>query len=622
MMIPSTRIQEGENLFLLSGPGEPLQRGLPPSVFLRMKDLFEAAHPKEQWCKKDRYGCWVFFGVPKHTFAPDAEGFLWHPRWSRIVTQINFKNIQELRLGTINDIQYNWFDDAKPGSGKNLSRAEAPFFVAYQIPANLVDSQLCWTGEVLWTNGVARFDSIIHQHSECRNLKASDIGNVVYGLSISPDRPLAMRLVKSERLHFADDLLLLVKIVTAILITGMTAKPRMNVFVPLILAAAGYWSVSVWGPALLSGFPVFQGGNDGLTHTGFGRLILEHIKTGNMSLALRGEESIFYFMPGLRYLRAVEMLVFGDTNFGYASICMLLPFFLFELLRALRWKPAVCYIVVCFFAAGVLGGPFGASIREYIIFAAQGFPDTMGYALMIISMAIMLQQNNGRAPVPLVGAGFLLAWAVFVRPNLALGAGIFLLIVASHWFVKRQYSCIIQTAAGFAPILLVPFHNLYFGGRLVLLTSAAFIPENLLASPRTYWYAGLWLFGLGGDKENFSIASDQIKHWLTGPMQGGLPDAASILAHLFVICVTLVVAFSPKRWGDAASLEMKSLAGAALGLQPMLIFFHPDSRYALLAWLLSAIVSAGLIAAGAARVFKYIAARRPDSTFGYIKGSP
>ena len=39
---------------------------------------------------------------------------------------------------------------------------------------------------------------------------------------------------------------------------------------------------------------------------------------------------MFYFTPGTRYLRALERLIFGETNLGSLSLILLLPFLVFR----------------------------------------------------------------------------------------------------------------------------------------------------------------------------------------------------------------------------------------------------------------------------------------------------
>ena len=55
---------------------------------------------------------------------------------------------------------------------------------------------------------------------------------------------------------------------------------------------------------------------------------------GDIFAALRGHESVYYYGgPGLRYWRALEMLVFGDTNLGYLSLVLLLPMIVLGLFK-------------------------------------------------------------------------------------------------------------------------------------------------------------------------------------------------------------------------------------------------------------------------------------------------
>ena len=53
--------------------------------------------------------------------------------------------------------------------------------------------------------------------------------------------------------------------------------------------------------------------------TGFARDMLRQIVGGNIAGALEGGEKVFYFTPGMRYLRAFEHVIFGETYLGYLS---------------------------------------------------------------------------------------------------------------------------------------------------------------------------------------------------------------------------------------------------------------------------------------------------------------
>ena len=97
----------------------------------------------------------------------------------------------------------------------------------------------------------------------------------------------------------------------------------------------------IMAPELLTGFPTHMGGNDGLVHESFGFDISQALHDGRYADVLRGGEKIFYFMPGMRYLKALEDMLFGDTNFCVLLCTMFVPIFLYFILRRLfplRWS--------------------------------------------------------------------------------------------------------------------------------------------------------------------------------------------------------------------------------------------------------------------------------------------
>ena len=66
--------------------------------------------------------------------------------------------------------------------------------------------------------------------------------------------------------------------------------------------------------SFLGGVRPFDSGDDGLVYDGFARVMLRQLLAGDIAGALEGSEAVFYFTPGLRYLRAVEHLIFGESS--------------------------------------------------------------------------------------------------------------------------------------------------------------------------------------------------------------------------------------------------------------------------------------------------------------------
>ena len=84
----------------------------------------------------------------------------------------------------------------------------------------------------------------------------------------------------------------------------------------------------------------------------------------------------------MRYLRAVEHVIFGESYLGYLSLMLVLPMLVFAMFRRflpLRWALALALI----FAATPVGVLFGSSLVLYVKWAARGFGDPAAYALFL-----------------------------------------------------------------------------------------------------------------------------------------------------------------------------------------------------------------------------------------------
>ena len=102
---------------------------------------------------------------------------------------------------------------------------------------------------------------------------------------------------------------------------------------------------------------------------------------------------------------------------------------------------------------------FGSSLAQYVKWAARGFGDPAAYVAFVAGFVLLI----GRSPSgpgdrfgSAFGAGLLFALALFVRPNLAPGAGVLLggAGVAVLW--HAQYRRTAGLCLRFLPVLLMP----------------------------------------------------------------------------------------------------------------------------------------------------------------------
>jgi hypothetical protein len=593
VLLPAPRIEEGHNVFLLDAPGGALEAGLPPPAFRFMAAEFDARYPRARRCDPAQDGCWRGQAFPARAFAFSADGIHDRPAYSRRVTGIDFADPVWLRLGFINELGYNWnsrVSDLERASRDRRSLAlvhrwklEMPWFVMYRFPADFVGSDLCWRGEVLWEGADRHFEAISHASMQCRTIAPADTGRRIFGVAIAHD--LAMRLAPTAkaRLHQLVEPALAAVATLAVLGLLVRVRPR-RLLPPFALVATTLLVAFLNDASFLGGVRPFDSGDDGLVYDGYARVILQRLLAGDIVGALEGGEKVFYFTPGLRYLRAAEHLIFGESYLGYLSLVLVLPFLIFALFRRflpLRW--ALALIVV--FTAIPVGVLFGSSLVQYVKWAARGFADPAAYTFFLAALLLLV----GRVGVPAsdrfaaaFGAGLLFAFALFVRPNIAPAAGILLAGAGLAALWHRRYRRLAGLCIGFAPVLGMALHNWFYGGALVLFTSTAAHPGALVMPPAAYLTALAELARLDVAGEHLARALRQIAAWLAGPSESAV--TAPLNAAALVVLVRVAA------WGKAEGW-LRLIACATLAQQCVGLFYASAGRYYYLTWLLTFVVA-------------------------------
>jgi hypothetical protein len=446
ILFPAPRIEEGHNVFLINdtsdtlsvrvpgersetrdpvpqsvAPGSPLSRGqttslpggaleagLPRAAFRSMAAEFDAKYPPARRCAPTQDGCWRGQGFPPRTFAFSADGIFDHPAYSRRVTGIDFSDPVRLRLGFINELAYNWNSQVSDVARAQRDRRSLaflqpwtltmPWFVMYRFPADFAGSTLCWRGEVLWEGADETFAPVTHADMQCRTLTAADVGRRIFGVAIAHD--LAMRLDPTWQVRLRQ----LVEpglalIASAAVLALLVRVPVRRLVLPFALIAATLLVALFNDASFIGGVRPFDSGDDGLVYDGYARDILRRLVAGDVAGALEGGERVFYFTPGMRYLRAAEHIFFGETYLGYLSLILLLPFLVFALARRflpLTWAIALTLI----FAAIPVGVGFGSSLLQYVKWAARGFADPAAYVLFLAAFVLLLAPRTRCAPSP------------------------------------------------------------------------------------------------------------------------------------------------------------------------------------------------------------------------------
>jgi hypothetical protein len=596
LFLAPASIAEGENVFLPGEQGNVLQRQLPSDVYQFMHAEFDAAYPPSVRCDPKTFiGCWIGT-YPDRAYAFAADGVFGKPAFSRSVRAIDFSDPVWLRLNFINDNRYNWYTDAPDvhrgdrdrrfWMGLHRWHITMPWFVMVQLPADYVGSDLCWRGDVLWEGGGQTYEKLRHATTACRTFGPDDVGRKIFGVAIRPDS-LAMMLRASAWVKVRQISSAIAKLFAAVAILMLLVRGRLRDTAPTFaLIGLALIVIAIDDATFIGGWRPFDGGDDGLVYTSFGRAILQHLIDGNVMAALAGEENVFYYGgPGLRYFRALEMVLFGDTNLGYLSLVLLMPIIVLALFRRFlseqfAWRFALV------FTALPIGEIFGTSFFHYAKWAARGFADPAAHIFLVWGLWVLVGPREGPTQKAATAAGgaLLLALAVFMKPIVAPIVGILFGGAGLVALAKYQWRRLAGMCIGFVPVLVMPLHNWYFGHAFVLLSSNTQVAGTYVMPPSAYASALVELLRLDFGGEHLRGALRQIGEWLSGPSQ----MAVFIPLHAAAVAIVAYVTVRGREFDP----WLRLIGAALLAEYVVAMIYAATPRYFYEMWLLTALLVA------------------------------
>jgi hypothetical protein len=589
---PTPRIDEGHNVFL---PGPSAAQSLPADVLKVLEAQFDQRYPPQKRCADTAKGCWR----PDRSdeadgYAFSADGIFERPAFSRGVTGIDFTDPAHLRLGVVNELTYGWPDNSSDimrfdRDRRSLAlfdryRITLPLFVVYRFPAAFVGSRLCWQGTALWERG-GGFDDLASATTRCRDIGADDVGKRIYGLSILPDMRLGMTLVPNRTILLRRALawgLTLAGVIGVVLFLVRIEPNRLAL--PATLVALTLVLIVFIDAQFIGGFRPLDSGDDGLTYESYGRRIARHLLSGDFAAAWRGEESVYFFAPGMRYVRALEQFLFGDTFLGYLTMILAFPLIVHALFRRFltaRWA----LVIVLLFVATPLGALFGSSLFYYVVWASRGFADPLAFILLFAAIVLVVPRSRELPGAPrLFAAGLLFAAATFLRPNLLLASGVMVAGAGVMWLWRRQLVRSVALGAGFCALAVSPLHNYVFAHVFVPFTTSVNLPQTLLMPPLDYVRALGELLRLDFTGDHVRRAVIQLGHWLSGPQDW----LATVPLNAFGIATLLRVGL----FGPRFDPWLRLIALATLIQHGIGICYINFVRYNLGTWLLTLLVAA------------------------------
>jgi hypothetical protein len=588
------RLDEGHNVFLPDGPNGVLQCALPSDVYQRMASEFDAVYPPAVRCKPGSAGCWQG-SHPAHAFAFSADGIFHKSDLSRAAAGLDFSDPVWLRLGFANELRYNWSTaapdvrrvdrDRRFWMGLHRWHFAMPWFELIRLPAAFVGGELCWRGEIMWEGDGGRFTAL--SGDNCRAIASADAGRRVFGIAIKPDT-LAMHLTPPWRvrlLQLANSALVLAAVVGLVVLL-VRLDLRRTIF-PFTLLGLATLVLAVDDASFLGGVRPFDGGDDGLFYDGVGRIILQRLLSGDIAGFLQGGENVFYYGgPGLRYFRAIEHIVFGESYLGYLSLVLLLPFlayWLFNRFLPRRWAIAVAII----FTAVPVGALFGTTFFQYGQWASRGFADPAAYILFIAGILPIVGAGSagpGPRSAPALFGALLLALGICMKPIVAPAAAVLLGGAGLAALYRREWPRLAGLCIGFLPVFSMALHNWIYGHVFVLFSANAHDADLLVMPPSAWVAAARELAGLHFTGAHVARALQQFAHWLSGPAE----SYATVPLNAAGIAILVWVVLRGSRFDP----WLRLIGAAALGQHVVAFFYNAAiARYHFLSWFLTAVVA-------------------------------
>jgi hypothetical protein len=586
-LLAPPRFDEGHNVFLPGGPSHALEQGLPAEVYRHLADEFDKQYPVAKRCGPAVAGCWVNGGFPDRVYAFSADGIFHKSDLSRSVIELDFADPVWLRLGFINELKYNWYTgsdvqratrDRRFWMGLQRWHLTMPWYETIRLPAAFVGGDLCWRGEVMWEGAGEHYS--LWPGEGCRTIEQDDVGRRIFGIAIKPDS-LAMYVSPPTKVRLLNIVrwALVLAAAFGLIVALVRFKPR-QLIPPMILIGLAVIVIAADDASFLGGVRPFDGGDDGLFYDGVGRIILQKLLAGDIFGFLEGGEKVFYYGgPGLRYFRAVEHAVFGETYLGYLSLVLLLPFLVFGLFRRFlpeRWALTLIFL----FIAVPVGLLFGTSFTNYVKWSARGFADPAAYILFFSAILPIVGARSGgpnRKFMPAFFGALLLALAILMKPIVVPAAAVLLGGAGLYSLFLKAWPRLAGLCIGFIPVFSMALHNWYFGHVFVLFSSNASHPDVLTMPPSAWLKAALF----SGDYPARAVA--QVANWLSGPAE----SYATIPLNAAGVAMLIYVVARGRRFDP----WLRLIGAAALAQHGVALFYNGSiGRYHFLTWFLTMLV--------------------------------
>ena len=540
---------------------------------------------KKEWNKLNS----PFEAYPNNTQATNnpwafsADAVFEKPKMTRTIKNIHFKNRFDIRVGVLNNSKYNYF-----GNNLGSSGAYYPLIFSFMLPSSYSNQKLCWSGKLfikdndIWAKYFSNKQKCILLN---KNKSPANKYIKIYALDFDKENQLSMKI--DNKRH---TLIYLLSILTAIIILLLHTNLNrydislISLSVTCILIYMADQHFRGGYPSSFSGMPYMGRGNDGLTHYSFAREMTEALYNYNFREWFRGTEDIFYMMPGMRYLLSITMVFFGESIFGLLIIVSLTPIVIRSLLQRIFNKKWELIMLSCFFIIPLFEafGFFQIYLAKYTI---EGFGAGIAISALIAAFSFLWKENDKYKNNELIKAGLCLALAISLRPNFLPAIVVLLFGLSLNLILTKNVKKVFSLSLGFSPILLITYHNFFFGNQFIPLTNSATIDNNMRNGPTK------WLECINAFPEKCHHIMNHIGVWVsyTEPW------------YILIIGCLIYIIFSKQ-----LTFNNKIFAFSLVCGHLVFLFYEGVARYSHGIWLMSFIISLPIIKEKVINTYKNI----------------
>lgn len=478
--------------FFIPNVGHSYNNWLPEVVINQMNRQFESLYPVNKRCDGTQYGCWLSKEIPSTQFAFSPEGIWNGARYSKRFENTSIKNSMEIRMGAINgsDPELNYYEDKS-----DLVRSKIPYYLMLDFTEGSKGSTICWSSNAYFESqsGIVEDVTTIF-NKKCETIDDHDMGRKLWLFDVerTAQSEIQIDITPSQTVKRWLNILVFIRcfyfISFSILIFQRKNMLQISAFLLPVFATAKFYLDSLKFPSVVQ---VESGGTDALTYAGYALHMTHALIQGAFLEFLRGAESVYYYMPGSRYFKSLDYIVFGESTSEYLFFVVLMPVLIFLAMnRVFKIHYIASFLValltIVMPVREILNG-FNFYLSDAKFLFDSGAAEGIGLVVSWLGLILLFTNSESRRVSYHYNLGvFSLFMSCFIRPNQLIGI-VFLVIATllskNVWSRAR----LVQMAFSFSPLSFFVVHNYFFSHQLVFTTTAASVPANLIIHPAEYF---------------------------------------------------------------------------------------------------------------------------------------